>query len=69
MCYNARNSRKETQRKESLGIWVWLGAVLEAMGAADILADHLVSELGGLWVLALVPTCSHTMVGAVQSRD
>lgn len=48
---------------------MWLGAVLEAMGAADILADHLVSELGGLWVLALVPTCSHTMVGAVQSRD
>lgn len=52
-----------------LGFGYGRRAVLEPKGAVDIPADHLLLELGGLWALALWPTCSHTMMGVVKSRD
>lgn len=55
------------RERRALGFGYGQGAVLEPKGADDVPADHLVLEPGGIWVLALWPTCSHTLVCALKS--
>lgn len=60
-----RGGSERFRERRALGFGYDLRAVLELKRAVDIPADHLMR----LWGMTLWPTCSHTMLGAVKSRD